>query len=488
MKEYDFPMALTFDDVLLVPAHSEVLPAQTRVNTRISRNIRLNIPFVSAAMDTVTEAEMAIAMAREGGIGIIHKNLPMEEQADHVRRVKRAETWVITSPVTLSASADVQEARAAMNRHGISGLPIVDDQRRPVGILTIRDVRFENNPRRPISELMTVHLITAPVGVAMEDAKRLLHENRIEKLILLHSDGTLAGLITLKDLEKAALYPNAVKDSRGRLLVGAAVGTGENEQRRVRALVDAGVDVVVVDTAHGHSAGVGRMVSWIKGEFPQVDVVAGNIATAEAAQFLMDAGADAVKVGIGPGSICTTRMVAGVGVPQLSAIFDVVSVTRPRDVPVIADGGIKFSGDVVKALAAGASCVMMGSMFAGTEETPGEIVLYQGRSYKLYRGMGSLGAMRQGSADRYFQDAASAPSKLVPEGIEGRVPFKGPVSATLVQLTGGLRAGMGYLGAADLEQLRARARFVRISPAGLRESHVHDVIITKEAPNYKIDA
>ncbi len=487
MQEQTFPMALTFDDVLLVPAHSEVLPAQTRVHTRLTRNLRLNIPFVSAAMDTVTEAEMAIAMAREGGIGIIHKNLPIEEQADHVRRVKRAETWVITSPVTLPATATVQDARAAMNRHGISGLPIVDEQRRPVGILTIRDVRFETRLQRPIAELMTVQLITAPAGVAMDEAKQLLHENRIEKLILLHPDGTLAGLITLKDLEKAALYPNAVKDARGRLLVGAAVGTGENEQRRVRALVDAGADVVVVDTAHGHSAGVGRMVRWIKGEFPDVEVIAGNIATAEAASFLIDAGADAVKVGIGPGSICTTRMVAGVGVPQLSAIFDVVEVAAPRGVPVIADGGIKFSGDVVKALAAGASCVMMGSMFAGTEETPGEIVLYQGRSYKLYRGMGSLGAMRQGSADRYFQDASSAPSKLVPEGIEGRVPFKGPVSATLVQLVGGLRAGMGYLGASDLEQLRQRARFVRISPAGLRESHVHDVIITKEAPNYKID-
>lgn len=488
MKEQDFPMAFTFDDVLLIPAYSEVLPSQTCVRTQLSRNIQLNIPFVSAAMDTVTEAEMAIAMAREGGIGIIHKNLTLEEQAEHVRRVKRAETWVITSPVTLSSSATVQEAKAAMSRHSISGLPIVDEHRRPVGILTIRDVRFETNPHRPISELMTVNLIAAPTGITMEDAKKLLHENRIEKLILLQPDGTLAGLITLKDLEKAALYPNAVKDARGRLLVGAAVGTGENEQRRVRALVDAGVDVVVVDTAHGHSAGVGRMVRWVKGEFPHVDVIAGNIATAQAAQFLMDAGADAVKVGIGPGSICTTRMVAGVGVPQLSAIFDVVSVTLSRGIPVIADGGIKFSGDVVKALAAGASCVMMGSMLAGTEETPGEIVLYQGRSYKLYRGMGSLGAMRQGSADRYFQDASSAPSKLVPEGIEGRVPFKGPVAATLVQLVGGLRAGMGYLGAANLKQLHQNARFVRISPAGLRESHVHDVIITKEAPNYRIDA
>jgi IMP dehydrogenase len=487
MEDHPFPMALTFDDVLLMPAYSEVLPVSTQVNTRFTRNLKLNIPFVSAAMDTVTESDMAMAMAREGGIGVIHKNLAIEEQADHVRRVKRAETWIISSPVTLSPKAVVREARVAMDRFSISGLPIVDEHQKPVGILTIRDVRFETNPARPVTELMTARLITAKAGVSMDEATALLHENRIEKLILLQEDGTLAGLITLKDIEKAALYPHAAKDARGRLLVGAAVGIGENEQRRVRALRDAGVDVVVVDTAHGHTAGVGRMVKWVKGEFPGLEVVAGNIATGEAAAYLIDCGADAVKVGIGPGSICTTRMVAGVGVPQLSAVLDVIKVAGPRDVPVIADGGVKFSGDVVKALAAGASTVMMGSMFAGAEETPGEIVLYQGRSYKLYRGMGSLGAMRQGSADRYFQDAAAAPSKLVPEGIEGRVPFKGPVSATLIQLVGGVRAGMGYLGAATLAELRANARFVRISPAGLRESHVHDVIITKEAPNYKME-
>ena len=487
MDDHPFPMALTFDDVLLVPAFSEVLPVSTLVNTRFSRNLRLSIPFVSAAMDTVTESDMAMAMAREGGLGIIHKNLTIEEQADHVKRVKRAETWIISSPVTLSPGAVVRDARVAMDKYSIGGLPIVDDHKKPVGILTIRDVRFETNPARPIAELMTTNLVTARAGVSMTEAAALLHEKRIEKLILLHDDGTLAGLITLKDIEKARLYPNAAKDTRGRLLVGAAVGIGENEQRRVRALVDAGVDVVVVDTAHGHTAGVGRMVKWVKGEFPALEVVAGNIATGEAAKYLIECGADGVKVGIGPGSICTTRMVAGVGVPQLSAVLDVVKETAKHDVPAIADGGIKFSGDVVKALAAGASCVMMGSMFAGTEETPGEIVLYQGRSYKLYRGMGSLGAMRQGSADRYFQDSTSAPSKLVPEGIEGRVPFKGPVAATLIQLVGGVRAGMGYLGAANLEALRKNAQFVRISASGLRESHVHDVIITKEAPNYKME-
>ncbi|PKN21308.1 MAG: IMP dehydrogenase [Deltaproteobacteria bacterium HGW-Deltaproteobacteria-22] len=487
MEDHPFPMALTFDDVLLVPGYSEVLPVGTQVNTRFSRNIKLSIPFVSAAMDTVTESDMAMAMAREGGLGIIHKNLTIEEQADHVKRVKRAETWIISSPVTLSPDAVVRDARAAMDKYSIGGLPIVDDHHKPVGILTIRDVRFETNPARPITELMTTRLVTARAGVSMTEAADQLHDKRIEKLILLNDDGTLAGLITLKDIEKAALYPHAAKDSRGRLLVGAAVGIGENEQRRVRALVDAGVDVVVVDTAHGHTAGVGRMVKWVKGEFPALEVVAGNIATGEAAKYLIECGADGVKVGIGPGSICTTRMVAGVGVPQLSAVLDVVKETARHNVPAIADGGIKFSGDVVKALAAGASCVMMGSMFAGTAETPGEIVLYQGRSYKLYRGMGSLGAMRQGSADRYFQDSNSAPSKLVPEGIEGRVPFKGPVAATLIQLVGGVRAGMGYLGAATLEALRTNAQFVRISPAGLRESHVHDVIITKEAPNYKME-
>ncbi len=487
MDSSQFPMALTFDDVLLQPAFSGVLPVETQVKTRFSRNIALNIPFVSAAMDTVTESQMAMAMAREGGIGIIHKNMTIDQQAEEVRRVKRAETWIISSPVTLTPSATVSEARAAMDRFSISGLPIIDEHRKAVGILTIRDIRFETDANRPVTELMTSRLISAPFGISMQEAKSLLHENRIEKLVLLEEGGLIAGLITLKDIEQAARFPNGAKDSRGRLLVGAAVGIGENEQRRVRALVDAGVDVVVVDTAHGHTVGVRKMVQWTKSEFPHLDVVAGNIATAEAAEFLIDAGADGVKVGIGPGSICTTRMVAGVGVPQLSAVLDVVRVAKKHDVPVIADGGIKFSGDVVKALAAGASCVMMGSMLAGTEETPGEIVLYQGRSYKLYRGMGSLGAMRQGSADRYFQDASSAPSKLVPEGIEGRVPFKGPVSATLTQFVGGVRAGMGYLGAKDLGQLATNARFVRISPAGLRESHVHDVIITKEAPNYKIE-
>ena len=424
MDSSQFPMALTFDDVLLQPAFSGVLPVETQVKTRFSRNIALNIPFVSAAMDTVTESQMAMAMAREGGIGIIHKNMTIDQQAEEVRRVKRAETWIISSPVTLTPSATVSEARAAMDRFSISGLPIIDEHRKAVGILTIRDIRFETDANRPVTELMTSRLISAPFGISMQEAKSLLHENRIEKLVLLEEGGLIAGLITLKDIEQAARFPNGAKDSRGRLLVGAAVGIGENEQRRVRALVDAGVDVVVVDTAHGHTVGVRKMVQWTKSEFPHLDVVAGNIATAEAAEFLIDAGADGVKVGIGPGSICTTRMVAGVGVPQLSAVLDVVRVAKKHDVPVIADGGIKFSGDVVKALAAGASCVMMGSMLAGTEETPGEIVLYQGRSYKLYRGMGSLGAMRQGSADRYFQDASSAPSKLVPEGIEGRVAFE----------------------------------------------------------------
>ncbi|MBU1240657.1 IMP dehydrogenase [Myxococcota bacterium] len=483
MNLQDLYHALTFDDVLLLPQYSDILPATVDICTRITKTLNLSIPFLSAAMDTVTENRMAVAMAREGGMGIIHKNMTAAEQADEVRKVKRFESWIVGSPLTVKTEDTVALALSLMHSHGISGLPVLDSSGMPAGILTIRDVRFETNMGKPVKELMTTGLITAKAGVSMDEAKSILHTNRIEKLVILDDDNRLAGLITLKDIQKSARFPMGAKDSRGRLMVGAACGTGEREYERVEALCEAEVDLIVVDTAHGHTKGVGDMVAHIKSISPEMQVIAGNIATGEAARFLIDRGADGLKVGIGPGSICTTRMVAGVGVPQLSAIDMVVKEASKHDIPVIADGGIKFSGDVVKALAVGASAVMIGSLFAGTDETPGETVLYQGRSYKMYRGMGSLGAMKAGSADRYFQ--ASVPSsKLVPEGIEGRVPYKGSLSQTLAQLMGGLRAGMGYQGAATLERLREGARFVRISPQGLRESHVHDVIITKEAPNY----
>jgi IMP dehydrogenase len=473
---------LTFDDVLLVPAYSEVLPAEIDVKTRLTRKIHLNIPLVSAAMDSVTEGRAAIAMARAGGMGIIHKNLPPAEQAREVERVKRAESGMIAAPITVRPDQSLRAALAVMNEHDISGVPVVEGDR-PVGILTARDIRFEKNLDQPVSALMTKELVTVPPGVSNDRAKELLHQHRIEKLLVVE-DGKLVGLITIKDLLQADRNPEAVKDEGRRLRVGAAIGPGADCAERTDALIAAGADVIVVDTAHGHSRGVLEAVRFVKKRYPNVDVIGGNIATAEAALALIDAGADAVKVGIGPGSICTTRVVAGVGVPQITAIADCARVAERHGVPVIADGGIKYSGDVTKAIAAGASSIMVGSLFAGTDESPGNLVLYQGRSYKVYRGMGSIGAMRRGSKDRYGQGGA-ADEKLVPEGIEGRVPYRGALASIVYQLVGGLRAGMGYTGCSTIQELRERGRFVRISSQGLRESHVHDVIITEEAPNYR---
>ena len=473
---------LTFDDVMLVPAYSEVVPTEVDVRTRLTRRIELNIPVLSAAMDSVTEARAAIAMAREGGIGIVHKNLPPEAQAAEVDRVKRAEAGMITDPVTVRPSQPLREVLSVMREHDISGVPVVEGTT-PVGILTARDIRFERNLDQPVSALMTRQLVTVPPGVKAEEARDLLHRHRIEKLLVVDG-GKLVGLITIKDLLQAERNPLAIKDERGRLRVGAAIGPGPDRVRRTDALIEAGVDVIVVDTAHGHSQGVIEAVKETRKRHAAIDIVAGNVATAEGTQALIEAGADAVKVGIGPGSICTTRIVAGVGVPQLTAVSDCAAVAQRYDVPIIADGGIKYSGEVVKALAAGASSVMIGSLFAGTDEAPGELVLYQGRSYKVYRGMGSLGAMRKGSKDRYGQ-GGSADEKLVPEGIEGRVPYRGSLASILFQLVGGLRAGMGYTGCATIQELRKKARFVRITSQGLRESHVHDVIITEEAPNYR---
>ncbi|MGI9953227.1 IMP dehydrogenase [Moorellaceae bacterium AZ2] len=474
---------LTFDDVLLVPAASAVLPREVDVSTYFTRRIKLNIPIASAGMDTVTEARMAIAMAREGGIGVIHKNMPIEQQAREVDRVKRSEHGVITDPISLSPEHTVGEAVRIMEHYHISGVPITV-KGRLVGIITNRDIRFEQDYSRPIGEVMTKdNLVTAPVGTTLEQAKEILRRHKIEKLPLVDEDFNLKGLITIKDIEKARKYPNSAKDKRGRLLVAAAVGVGKDTMERVEALVAAGVDVVVVDTAHGHSENVLRTVAQIKQRYPSLEVVGGNVATAEGALALIEAGADAVKVGVGPGSICTTRVIAGIGVPQLTAILNCARVAREKGVPVIADGGIKYSGDITKAIAAGASTVMIGSLLAGTEESPGEIEIYQGRSFKSYRGMGSLAAMKEGSRDRYFQEEAD---KLVPEGIEGRVPYKGPVSEILYQLVGGLRAGMGYTGTRTIAELQQKGRFIRITQAGLRESHPHDVMITKEAPNYRI--
>jgi len=474
--------SLTFDDVLLVPAYSEVLPAQVDVKTRLTKRIPLNIPLLSAAMDSVTEGRAAIAMARAGGIGILHKNMTPAQQAREVERVKRAESGMIAAPITVRRDQSLRDALAVMNEHNISGVPVVEGDR-PVGILTARDIRFEKNLDQPVNALMTRELVTVPPGVSNERAKELLHEHRIEKLLVVES-GKLVGLITIKDLLQADRNPEANKDESGRLLVGAAIGPGPDCEERMDALVAARVDVIVVDTAHGHSRGVIDAVKRVKSKYPNVEVVAGNVATAEATIALIDAGADAVKVGIGPGSICTTRVVAGVGVPQITAISDCSRVADRLGVPIIADGGIKFSGDVTKAIAAGASAVMIGSLFAGTDESPGDLVLYQGRSYKVYRGMGSLGAMRRGSKDRYGQGGA-ADEKLVPEGIEGRVPYRGSLTSILYQLVGGLRAGMGYTGSSTIEELRQKARFMKITAQGLRESHVHDVIITEEAPNYR---
>ncbi len=478
--------ALTFDDVLLVPGYSTVLPAGVDVTSRLTRGIALKIPILSAAMDTVTEAGAAIAMARNGGLGIVHKNMSPEDQGREVRKVKKSESGMVVDPITVEPEQTLRDALAMMRTYAISGLPVVRAGK-PVGILTSRDVRFETNLDQRVGDVMTREIITAPQGISLDRAKQVLHKHRIEKLLVVGGDGALLGLITVKDILKAESHPSANKDERGRLRVGAAVGVGHGTLVRVQALVDQSVDVVVVDTAHGHSENVLKAVRSIRAEFPDLQIVAGNIATPEAFSALVEAGADGIKVGIGPGSICTTRVVAGVGVPQISAIMECAVVARKTGVPMIADGGIKYSGDIVKAIAAGADCVMIGSLFAGTDEAPGELVLYQGRSYKVYRGMGSIGAMKAGSKDRYFQGNVTSERKLVPEGIEGRVPYRGPLADSLYQMVGGLRSGMGYCGTATIAELQQKSVFRRISSSGLRESHVHDVIITKEAPNYRME-
>ncbi len=484
--------ALTFDDVLLVPAYSQVLPRDTSLATRLSRNITLNLPLVSAAMDTVTEARLAIAIAQEGGIGIVHKNLTPKQQAAEVARVKRYESGLLKDPITIAPGARVRDVMELSRAHGISGFPVVENGR-VVGIITGRDLRFETRLDAPVKEIMTPRerLVTVKEGASLEEAKSLMHKHKLERVLVLNSNDELRGLFTVKDITKQTSFPNAARDAQGKLRVGAAVGVGEGTEERVELLVRAGVDALVVDTAHGHSAGVIERVRWVKKNFPQVDVIGGNIATGAAALALVEAGADGVKVGIGPGSICTTRIVAGVGVPQITAIDNVATALAGTGVPLIADGGIRYSGDIAKAIAAGASTVMMGGMFAGTEESPGEVFLYQGRSYKGYRGMGSIGAMKDGSADRYFQenDESSNPNndKLVPEGIEGRVPYKGSMISIVYQMAGGLRASMGYCGCGTIDDMRNKAEFVEITAAGIRESHVHDVQITKEAPNYRME-
>jgi len=482
----DIPQALTFDDVLLVPAASSILPQDADLRTRLTRDITVNIPLLSAAMDTVTEARAAITMAQEGGIGIIHRNFPPARQAREVEKVKKYESGMIVNPITMHPDQLVAEASEVMRKHELSGLPIVENGGL-VGILTHRDLLFETQQELRIRDLMTREVITAPVGTTMQRAVEILHQHRIEKLPVVDKGGRLIGLITVKDIEKAKRFPNASKDAMGRLMVGGAVGVGPDREERVQALLEAGVDVIVVDTAHGHSERVGETVEAIKSMHPGCPVAGGNVATAEGAEFLIRAGVDAVKVGVGPGSICTTRIVAGVGVPQLTAIMECSRVAAKKNIPVIADGGIKYSGADCKALAAGADTVMIGGMFAGTDESPGDLILYQGRSYKAYRGMGSLEAMKVGSRDRYGQDGVDQDLKLVPEGIEGRVPYKGPLSESVYQFVGGLRTGMGYLGCRTIAELQEKARFVRITSAGFRESHVHDVIITKEAPNYRLE-
>jgi IMP dehydrogenase len=497
MQQIDLGLttALTFDDVLLVPRHSRVLPSQVDVTTRFTRNIKLNIPIVSAAMDTVTESALAIAMAQQGGIGVIHKNLTIEEQTLEVDRVKRSESGMIVNPITLSPDHRIYEALELMRKYRISGVPITADgqkEGRLVGILTNRDLRFETNVERPISAIMThEHLITVPVGTTLDQAQEILHQHKVEKLLVVDHEYRLKGLITVKDIQKALKYPNASKDALGRLRVAAAIGVSRDAVDRATALVAAHVDVLVIDTAHGHSQGVLDAVRDVRRRFPDVDLVAGNVATGEATEALIALGVDAVKVGIGAGSICTTRVIAGIGVPMISAIAECARAAARHDVPIIADGGIRYSGDITKAIAVGASSTMIGSLFAGTDESPGEVILYQGRSFKEYRGMGSIGAMRRGSRDRYFQDefelqaSSDGSEKLVPEGIEGRVPHKGSLAAMIHQLVGGLRAGMGYCGCAELNELRQDARLIRVTSAGYRESHVHDVVITKEAPNYR---
>jgi IMP dehydrogenase len=486
MLEDHVKEALTFDDLLLVPAESAIMPRDVDTTTLLTEKIALNIPIVSAAMDTVTESRAAICMAQEGGIGIIHRNMSIERQVTEVDKVKKSESGMIVDPITIGPEQKVREALDLMNRYRISGVPVVKS-RKLVGILTNRDLRFESNLDQPVSKVMTKdRLVTVKSSISLEDSKKLLHEHRIEKLLVVDDEYNLKGLITIKDIEKIKKYPNACKDSLGRLRVGAAVGILDREAR-VDALMNAGVDVIVIDTSHGHSAGVLDAIRDTKRNFPNCELIAGNVATGEGAEALSEAGVDGVKVGVGPGSICTTRIIAGVGIPQMSAIRDAFKAAARLGIPVIADGGIKFSGDIAKALAAGAHTVMIGSLFAGTEESPGETILFQGRSYKLYRGMGSLEAMKMGSRDRYYQDDIEDNLKLVPEGIEGRVPFRGSLSASILQLIGGLKAGMGYVGCRTIQELRERARFVRITSAGLRESHVHDVIITKEAPNYWLD-
>ena len=480
--------ALTFDDVLLEPAHSNVVPREVSLATQLTKNITLNIPLVSAAMDTVTEANLAIALAEQGGIGIIHKNMSPESQADHVKKVKRFESGVVNDPITINPNMSVDEVIQITRKHKISGLPVIDNNK-VVGIVTNRDLRFEDNLNQPVKNVMTPRerLVTVAEGANKDEIMRLLHQHRLERLLVIDKDDHLRGLITVKDIQKSSDHPFACKDTDERLRVGAAVGTGEDTEKRVDLLVSAGVDLIVVDTAHGHSKGVLDRVKWIKKHFPNTDVIGGNIATADAAKALIDHGADGVKVGIGPGSICTTRIVAGVGVPQVTAIANVAEILNKKNIPFIADGGIRYSGDIAKAIAAGASSVMLGSMFAGTEEAPGEVELYQGRSYKSYRGMGSIGAMQKGSSDRYFQDSENNAEKLVPEGIEGRVPYKGPVLNVIHQLMGGLRASMGYVGVQNITEMHKKATFVQITNAGIKESHVHDVQITKEAPNYRVD-
>lgn len=480
--------ALTFDDVLLVPAHSTVLPKEVDLSTNLTREIKLNIPLVSAAMDTVTESRLAIALAQEGGIGIVHKNLSIESQAEEVLKVKKYESGVIKDPITVPPKTTIREVLQLTRQHSISGVPVVDGEEL-VGIVTNRDLRFETRYDEPVSAVMTPkeRLVTVKEGASREEVMSLLHQHRIEKLLVVNDSFHLRGLITVKDIQKAQDKPNACKDEYERLRVGAAVGTGGDTDERVNALVKAGVDVLVVDTAHGHSQGVIDRVAWVKSNFPDVQVIGGNIATATAAKALVDAGADGVKVGIGPGSICTTRIISGVGVPQISAVANVAKALQGTGVPFIADGGVRFSGDLAKAIVAGAYTVMVGGMFAGTEESPGEVELYQGRTYKAYRGMGSLGAMQQGSSDRYFQDSSEGVEKLVPEGIEGRVPYKGSMLTIVHQLMGGLRSSMGYTGCKDLQEMRTKPEFVRVTAAGMKESHVHDVTITREAPNYRID-
>jgi len=482
--------ALTFDDVLLVPAHSTILPPDADLSTQLTRGIRLNIPLVSACMDTVTESRLAIAMAQEGGIGIVHKNMSGRAQAQEVTKVKRYESGVVKDPVTIKPDMLVRDVIALTQQHRISGLPVVEANGQVVGIVTNRDLRFESRLDAPVSSIMTPKdkLITVREGASIEDARELMHAHRLERVLVVNEAFQLRGLITVKDIIKTTEHPNAAKDGQGRLLVGAAVGVGGDTEERVSLLVEAGVDVLVVDTSHGHSQGVLNRVNWVKRTFPNVQVIGGNIATAAGALALVDAGADGVKVGIGPGSICTTRIVAGVGVPQISAVANVADALAASGVPLIADGGIRFSGDISKAIAAGAYAVMLGGLFAGTEEAPGEVELYQGRSYKSYRGMGSLGAMQQGSSDRYFQDNVNKTDKFVPEGIEGRVPYKGPLAAVIHQLMGGLRSSMGYVGCPTIADMRAKAEFVEITSAGMRESHVHDVQITKEAPNYQVES